>query len=92
MFRVQISVGSLSPQAELYDKATSFTLDDGYTSVAIAGFILSGNGYTNCMISRLSVIGSNIMWSIKNMSSSLTCSNIVLTVYVTEGLSAHSNG
>ena len=57
---------------EKYNQTTSYTLPSGYTACAIARFSLSGSGYTRCHISQLEVDGANIIWSVRNDSSTAT--------------------
>lgn len=87
---VSISIGNLNSQEELYNKTTDFQPTDGYTPVAITGFQLEGTGYTYCLVSRVYVSGQTIHWSIKNMHSTNSASNLILTVFVTECLTDHS--
>lgn len=70
--RYNISVGVLKPGANRYDQKTTISLPSGYTSAAIAGFGLAGFGYTSCVITKLQVIGSEVIWSVENKGTSDT--------------------
>ena len=83
---VTIPIGSLKANGgEVFGK--TYTIPESYfennkwTTAAITGFYLNGNGYTNCSVTACRIIGNKVLYSIKNMGST-DLSSIELRIFV----------
>ena len=67
---VNINVGVLSSVgasgSEKFDQETSYTIEQGYKCLGIAGYSLVGGYYTACILSRLYADNNKIYWAIRN--------------------------
>lgn len=83
---VTIPIGSLKANGgEAFGK--TYTIPESYfenskwTTAAITGFYLNGDGYTNCSVTACRIIGNKALYSIKNMGST-DLSSIELRIFV----------
>lgn len=75
---VSVPIGALTAGAEKYAQTFEFSIESGYTSAALAGFTLDGFGYTNCSITKCFLTGNTLEWSVKNLGSEATGSDLKL--------------
>lgn len=78
---VDIPVGVLASNEEVFDQVYTFELPHGYNSASISGFYLTGSGYTRCTISKCKISANAILWSVRNMGNEDTGS-LTLTISV----------
>ena len=82
---VSITIGSLKANGgevfgKTYNIPESYFENNKWTTAAITGFYLNGNGYTNCSVTACRVIGKNVLYSVKNMGST-DLSDIELRIF-----------
>ena len=82
---VSITIGSLKANGgevfgKIYNIPESYFENNKWTTAAITGFYLNGNGYTNCSVTACRVIGKNVLYSVKNMGST-DLSDIELRIF-----------
>ena len=82
---VSITIGSLKANGgevfgKTYNITESYFENNKWTTAAITGFYLNGNGYTNCSVTACRVIGKNVLYSVKNMGST-DLSDIELRIF-----------
>lgn len=83
---VAIPIGSLKANGgevfgETYTIPESYFENSKWTTAAITGFYLCGNGYTNCSVTACKIIGNKALYSIKNMGST-DLSDIELRIFI----------
>ncbi len=67
-----INVGVLAVGGERFEQVSDLTMVNGYDTAGLAGFNLTGSGYTNCTVTQLNINGSKIHWSVKNVGEAQT--------------------
>ena len=82
---VSITIGSLKANGgevfgKTYNIPESYFENNKWTTAAITGFYLNGNGYTNCSVTACRVIGKNVLYSVKIMGST-DLSDIELRIF-----------
>lgn len=82
---VSITIGSLKANGgevfgKTYNIPESYFENNKWTTAAITGFYLNGNGYTNCSVTACRVIGKNVLYYVKNMGST-DLSDIELRIF-----------
>ena len=82
---VSITIGSLKANGgevfgKTYNIPESYFENNKWTTAAITGFYLNGNGYTNCSVTACRAIGKNVLYSVKNMGST-DLSDIELRIF-----------